>query len=458
MAWSKSIAAASTLLVMVVLATGIARGTDFLEPGFGNRGVAEPALPAGASSAAAGIVDLVNTSDGGYLGALGGLARYGYFGIVRLTSTGALASSFGTDGFTDALPAPWTEGASTAEAQAEALALQGDGKIVVAGYVQAGVRHPNISGTLLARYDADGSLDPGFGTAGVVAPPPNRSYGNPLLHGVAIAGDGRIFAVGGRSERFRAPETAAGLIFAYRPDGSRDPSFGKGGRVVFGQRHRDGGYTSLWAVRPLASGKILVAGYRDGRLFVARLLRDGSPDPGFGGGDGVATVGVEHAPCCRPAALALQSDGKIVLAANGGEARRSRVFLVRLRPNGSLDRGFGHRGVSDRYSPWRLNEVTDLAIQADGGILTAGRGARTKAEPRGFAYAVFRNRADGSVDRAFGREGLKVIHRGRESLAGAALSTADGGVLTGGSFAAYPPPSDHIATTMLLARFDGARR
>lgn len=450
---------AAVIVATALLATGVARAADFLDPGFGDTGVATPALPAEASAAAAGITDLAAAPGGGYLGSLAGLSGRGYFGVVRLTSSGAPDTSFGAGGFTEPLTAPstWTEASFNPEAQAEALATQDDGKIVVAGYIQEGVRHPAGSGTLLARYDADGSLDPGFGSGGVVAPAPNRAYSNPVLHDVAVTRDGRIVAVGARSEDSRGTAIPAGLVFAYRPDGSPDRSFGKRGRVVFRQRNAYDAYTGLRAVQPLPSGKVLVAGYRNNRLFVARLRRNGSLDRGFGGGDGVVTLGVGNPPCCETAALAVQGNGRIVVAANGGFKRR-RVYLVRLRPNGRLDRGFGHHGVADPYSPWRLDEATSLAVQANGGVLAVGRGARTKANPHGFAYGIFRYRADGSVDRTFGHRGLKVIRRGRGSFAGAALSTAEGGVLTGGSFAVYPPPSHDIATTLLLAQFTGARR
>ena len=347
---------------------------------FGAGGVAEPALPRAASAAAAGITDLTAAPGGSYLGALGSLSRKGYFGVVRLTASGAPDASFGSGGFTEPLPAPSAENAVNAEAQAEALAVQADGKVVVVGYIQEGLRHPTAFGSLLARYDADGSLDRAFGAGGVVAPPPSRSFSNPVLHAVAVEDGGRIVAVGARSEHFRGSAIPAGLVFAYRPDGSLDPTFGRRGRVIFRQRNSYDAYTGLRAVQPLPHGKILVAGYRNNRLFLARLRHDGSRDPGFGGGDGIATVGVGNPACCQRAALAVQDDGRIVVVADGG-FRHRRIFLARFRANGRLDRSFGDGGVATPYSPWRLSEATGLAIQADGRILVVGRGERTKANP-----------------------------------------------------------------------------
>jgi hypothetical protein len=99
--------------------------------------------------------------------------------------------------------------------------------------------------------------------------------------------------------------------------------------------------------------------------------------------------------------------------------------------------------------------VTDVAIQGNGGILTVGRGEKTEANPRGFAYSIFRNRPNGRPDRSFGREGLLTLSSGKESLAGAALTVPGGAVLTGGSFATNAKPGGDYVTTLLLARLLG---
>jgi uncharacterized delta-60 repeat protein len=421
-----------------------------LDPTFGSGGVARPALPSEASLAEAGIVDLAATR-AGTVGALKGLAGRGYFGLVRLTRDGVPDPAFGQGGYTSPLPSQW--GGFRSEPQAEAAAVQPDGKLIVAGYMQQGLRGPVSFGTLLVRYRANGTLDPGFGAGGVVAAPRRAAAGGIVFHGVAVAPHGRIVAVGGRNEHFRGFERAAAVVSVFRPDGSPDPGFGKGGRALFSQRARHRVYTSLRDVEVLRDGKILVAGYRGFHLFLARLTPDGRLDRSFGGGDGTAILGIHNRACCPPAAIAVQRDGRIVLAGNGGPFHTPRVYLARYRPDGRLDRSFGRAGVEAPLLPWRLSYVNDVAVGRDGSIFTVGRGAATRRNRRGFAYAVFRNRPDGSPDQSFGKRGLLTLRFGDQSSAGAVLAQPDGSVLTGGSFATRDQESGLLSTTLLLARF-----
>jgi uncharacterized delta-60 repeat protein len=443
-------------VVALLVGIPVAQAVDGLDPAFGTAGVSALPLPPAASNAEAGIVDLAAGPEGGTVGALAGFAGSGYFGVARFTQSGSLDPSFGQGGFTQLfeVPLPWKE-VFEPQAQGQAVAVQEDGKVVVAGYLEWGLHSPSRFGLLLARYDADGLLDPSFGQGGVIASPLRRIEGGPVFHAVAVEPGGRIIAVGARNERsgLRPP---AGLVVAYRPDGSVDTSFGQGGQVLFQHRRHFFNYTGLRAVQVLGGGKILVAGYRNDALFLARLDRDGGLDLSFGGGDGIATLFLEHPGCCRNASLAIQGNGRIVVEANGGGLLTERVFLVRYRGNGRLDRSFGHGGVEAPLLPWRLSEGTDVAIQPDGGILTVGRGERTKANPRRPAYAVFRSLPDGRPDRSFGREGLRTFRIGGQSLASAALAQPDGSVLTGGSFATAA--AGRYVTSLLLTRFLGLPR
>jgi len=436
----------------LVFVTAGARGADRLDPAFGVGGVAKPQLPPEASEALAGIEDLAAAPGGEVAGALKGLGRRGYFGAVRLTADGAPDSSFGQGGFTSPLEIP--SESFDLEAEAEAVAVGGDGEVVVAGYTQEGI-HGTSFAPLLVRYRADGSLDPNFGTSGIVAKPRHAGPGGTVFHGVDVTPNGRVIAVGGRSEHYRSLPKPAGVVYAYKPDGSPDTSFGRGGKVLFSQRERRLAYSSLWGVEVLGDGKILVAGYRNFRLFLARLNGDGSLDRSFGGGDGTASLRIHNNVCCPPAALAVQKDGRIVVAANGGPFHTPRVYLARYRRNGSLDRSFGQGGVEAPYPQWRLGEVYDVAVDGEGDILTVGLGATTRRVSHGFVYAAFRNRPDGSPDRRFGNHGLRLFRFGGQSLAGAALTQPDGGILTGGSFATVDPTTKRYRTTLLLARFRG---
>jgi uncharacterized delta-60 repeat protein len=435
--------AAFLTFLLALLLPAAAGGAVALDPSFGSGGVATPALPPEAAERAASVVDLASGTDGATIAALGGVTRSGYFGAVRLTPAGVPDPAFGRDGFVS----PPSIGS---EAQAEAVAVQPDGRIVLAGYAQQSATLPTSFTSALARYRPDGSLDPEFGTGGVVASSPISRWGETQFHGVDVAPDGRIIAVG---EHVRSIPRSAGIVVAFKPDGSVDRSFGYRGRVTFTQRARKA-YSSLLEVKALVDGKILVVGFHNYRLFLARLRPGGSPDRGFGGGDGRIELDVnDKGVCCPPASFAIQPDGRIVLAAEGNARGSRRTYLVRLSPNGARDRSFGNGGVTAPIRPWRLFAPLDVAVEADGGIVTVGQSAGTRQNPVGGAYSVFRNLPDGSIDESFGEQGLKMLQMGDESVAGAALAQADGSVLTGGSFADTDPDGRRPRTTLLLARF-----
>jgi uncharacterized delta-60 repeat protein len=434
------------LLLTLAFPVAGAHGADWPDPSFGSGGAATPALPPEASQKQASIVDLAPTPDGAMVGALGGISDPGYFGAVRLTPAGEPDPAFGEGGFTSPLPVPRRWSGFNQEVEAEALAVQGDGKIVVVGFLKEGLDYPKTFTMLLARYQGDGSLDPSFGVGGIVLAPQQVGPGGVVLHAIALGPDGRIIVVGGRNEPRRGDKPPAGVVYAFNSDGSRDKSFGRGGQVLFSQRSRKV-YSSLHDVAILDNGKIFVAGYHKYRLLLARLRPDGSSDRRFGDGDGRVVMGIHNSTCCPPAALAVQG-GRVVVAANGGPFHTARVYLLRFRPNGTLDRSFGNRGVEAPYLPWRLFEVDDVAVQADGGILTVGQSAITKANPNGGKYAVFRNLPTGSPDGSFGQHGLQTFQYGDFGYAGAALAQPDGGILTGGSFwttdSAKWPKSDEV--------------
>lgn len=404
------------------------------------------ALSPQAAARLAGIADLATGSDGRVFGALKGLGSAGYFGVVGFSAEMSPDPRFGVGGYTDPLALPW-EGFNL-EAEAEAVAVEPGGAVLGAGYSREGIRRPTAFSPLLARYTPSGTLDVSFGSGGLVGSRP-EGEGGTVYHDVAVRADGAIIAVGGRNEYLRGVGPPAGVVDAYRPDGSPDTSFGRSGRELLAGRPNPN-YTSLWGVEALPAGnKILVAGYLDHRMLLARFLPDGQLDRGFGGGDGEVTVDLHSGTCCPPAALAVGPDGRIVVAARGGSLQKQRVFLARFRPNGGLDRGFGDRGIEAPALPWRLDDVNGLAVQPNGNIISVGRSAKTKRNHRP-AFAVFRNRPDGPPDRSFGKEGLKSLHVGRESSAGAALTRADGSVLVGGSALFAPEGKAAPGTGLLL--------
>jgi uncharacterized delta-60 repeat protein len=326
--------------------------------------------------------------------------------LSRYNPDGSLDASFGTGGV-----------ASTAFSQvayAEGIALQSDGRIVVAAYVDL------TDDFVVLRFNADGSPDPTFGQAGQV-----RTDFAPytIVDGagaVAVQLDGKIVVAG------RTDEEGAGTgdfivsdfaVIRYNPDGSLDTSFGNGGKARAGISGLDDHAT---AVALQADGKIVVAGNSE-RLIptspgsadatissdfaAARFLANGSVDTTFGTGGVVRTdLGDDD----RVAGLALQPGGQIVLAGEtSSRATRTDFALVRYTPDGSLDASFAGEGKDlIDFTASGQDMAAALVRQSDGKILVAGstRGRVTYEDD----FALLRFNADGSPDASFGKGGKLV--------------------------------------------------
>lgn len=133
------------------------------------------------------------------------------FGLARFNADGSVDTSFGAGGLvTTTFPDGF--------ASANAVALQPDGKIVAAG----GGSVPFV----LARYNADGSLDTSFGVGGKVT---GTFADFAIANGVVVQPDSKIVAVGAAGE---FTTTAHFALARYNTDGSLDTTFGTGGRVT----------------------------------------------------------------------------------------------------------------------------------------------------------------------------------------------------------------------------------
>ncbi len=271
---------------------------------------------------------------------------------------------------------------------------QSDGKLVTVG--QDGV----------ARFNADGSLDTGFGLGGLTVL--NFDQRGAGLSDVAQQPDGRLVVVGA-VESLAANGRFDWLIARLNTDGSLDTSFNAPDGFV---RVNTGGCCdSISGVQVIQSGadagKILVTG-RLGSLQVtlARYLPSGSLDTTFGNdpGNNVSTVaGIVRTVVGysdQGSRLALQPDGRILVGGGsipsaGGD---SDAMVVRYHADGSLDTTFGTGGAATMDYGGR-DHVYDLAVQADGKVVVAG-----DSWPVGestYDAIVGRFNPDGSVDTDF---------------------------------------------------------
>lgn len=298
----------------------------------------------------------------------------------------------------------------------------------------------------LARYLPNGRLDKSFGLEGIIV---TDLFGDDLAspRAIAVQPDGKIVAVGiivGQGAEYF--ERLA--LVRYNGNGSLDPGFGDGGKVItrFGQN-----YVGANSVALQDDGKIVAAGYCHGDEFpsfaLVRYLRNGTIDRGFGRNGRVRIRFFSEDQVQEIAnAVAIQHDGRIVVAGWASQDRATAdcvgtvgVFaLARLRSNGELDPSFGNGGkVRTDFSKtddcrYSFDTATSLAIQPDGRIILAGHGTHGENVPDDFV--IIRYRTDGQIDRGFGSHG-KVITDffGNHDRLGGITLQPDGKLLTVGS-------------------------
>jgi uncharacterized delta-60 repeat protein len=295
-----------------------------------------------------------------------GVTGFGVFALARYNPDGSLDLSFGGDGKVTTDIAPGLD-------EGLGAALQPDGKIVVVGTAggQIGRRFA------LVRYNTDGSLDTTFGRGdGIVTTDMSSSWD--AADDVAIQPDGKIVVVG-TAHSFAGDANFA--VARYNANGSLDRSFSGDGKVqtnfIAGRHGYD--YASAVALDP-ASGRILAAGSAGdqktqggGKFALVRYNSDGSRDSSFSADGKVTTNFTRRLDWIG--GLAIQADGKIVAggAANDHSAEESRFALARYNVSGALDLAFGRSGkVMTDFSSGR-DFAAEVAIQADGKIVAAGR-------------------------------------------------------------------------------------
>lgn len=327
---------------------------------------------------------------------------------------------------------------------ATCMALQADGRIVVAGAITSG----GVSGWdfLVARYLTDGSLDASFGTGGFST---YDHLDNDRARGVAIQADGAIVVVGTSS----AGNTDK-VILRFTPDGDLDNSFnGNGVRIIddsFAEDQLDG-----VAIQPDQRIVVVGQGFNGSKdlFYIARLNSDGSFDTSFAGGAGE----LEHTITgdnCRAHAVVLQDDGRILSVGSSYTNTTTTwdVAVVRYLSDGTLDPSF--EGDGTVVLPWSADVDNGLAlcVQPDGKVLVGGAQAEGTASTQ---LTVARLLGTGALDTGFGVNGVVHPYTGILPTACRALALdASGRILVGGTIAANANESQSYLCRLLAA--DGA--
>ncbi len=267
------------------------------------------------------------------------------FALYRYRADGALDAAFGTGGRVATTVSPGDD-------HAEAVAVQPDGRIVVAGATEG------RGDFAVARYEADGDLDPTFGRGGTVAT--DVAGGSDVAYAVLVEPDGAILVAG--TAQLGSGGANAFALVRYYADGELDAGFGDGGIVVTSF----GPFDEARALLRDPDGRLVVAGSSfTGESFefaLARYTPDGALDPGFGDGGRVTT------PVGAGRSLARQANGAYVVAGEGARDGLPAVVLARYAADGALDLGFGDGGVVATTG----GRAAAVAVQPDDDLLVAG--------------------------------------------------------------------------------------
>ncbi len=343
-----------------------------LDPSFGVAGRVTTAV----GTSAQGQAVLIQ-SNGKIL--VAGVGNANDFALARYNSDGSLDTSFDGDGKLT------TDFASGVDA-ANSIALQTDGKIVVAG-----LAHGDFA---LARYNSDGSLDTSFDGDGKLTT--SFSSGIDFANSVAFQADGKI-VVAGISDQNTASTRFA--LARYNSDGSLDTAFDGDGTLTsdFGV----GFIGQAYELTLQTDGKIIVAGrsfFTSGgpNFALVRYNGDGSLDTSFDG-DGKLTTDFTASEDYGNA-VALQNDGRIVVAGYTFGGGSFDFALARYNSDGSLDTSFDGDGKLTTDFITGDDYAYDVVVQNDGKIVVVGSS--------NLAFALARYNSDGSLDTSFNEDGI----------------------------------------------------
>ncbi|MFP5317241.1 MAG: hypothetical protein ACLGI2_02985, partial [Acidimicrobiia bacterium] len=290
-------------------------------------------------------------------------------------------------------------GHRTAMSSAAAVALQPDGKIVVAG---SGSVHNDttrrVSDVMVARVTATGAVDTGFGDNGVVLTDMDGYENYDGASAVALRPDGRIVAAGTTSQAsFSGAPPIRHVLVQHLSTGALDPTFGNGGTIV------DGENGALADAALLPDGTLVgvgdrqfTAGVRSRSVAVTRYRPIGGVDPSFGTGGRTVT----HAPPTARAdsgtvfngnsfggAVAVDGRGRLVVAGAAYGFTSMDLAVVRYNRAGALDTAFGRAGWMKTDVGGDYDQLNAVGILPDGRIVTAGRtGADDDSR---FVFAVY---------------------------------------------------------------------
>jgi uncharacterized delta-60 repeat protein len=379
-------------------------------------------------------LDVAIQSDGKIvLAGSGSVASSQHVTVLRYLTNGTLDPDFDDDGIvtTEIQDLSW----------ANAVSIQTDGKIVVAGHTRSGMDYS----FMVARYNEDGSLDTSFDSDGIAISPP--ASGLVIGHDLAIQSDGKLVVSG----QAVAEEASIIGVARFNADGSLDSSFdGDGIRTI----NIDSSISDeAFGVAIQSDGKIVTTGmsnfYPDGlKLSVLRLNGDGTLDAEFDE-DGIVHTSASPAIIDYGQDVEIQGDGKLVVTGfsrTDADPNQETVLVLRYNSDGSLDTSFDGDGkVRTEIGTFSVRGH-DAIIDPVGRIVVVG-----STEPAGGVMTVFRYSPDGSLDPTFDDDGIVTTAIGTQWTTARAVALQDTGrIVVGGDAKDLPPVSENL----FIARYE----
>ena len=348
------------------------------------------------------------------------------FSISRYNANGRLDSTFNFDGKADL---DFFGGFDFGEA----VVVQTDGKIIVAGNV-------SNSGTVnfgLARFYPNGLIDSTFGINGKVYTPINSESG---AWGLALQTDGKIVAVGNAGSGFNAEFALA----RYNQDGMLDTSFNNNGIVTTKITNAKAVGNAI-AIQP--DGKIVICGaLRDGSFFDFATLRyhaNGLIDSSFSL-DGIVTTDFNGKDDLG-FDIALQQDGKILVVGFSKDGTDQKFAIVRYNLDGTLDNNFNTSGKVTTDFGKGINRASAIVVQPNKKIVVVGDALDSNA----IHFALARYNNNGTLDNTFNTNGLVITPIEESSNANAVKLQPDGKIVVVGD--AYKLFSPKVAVVRYLS-------
>ena len=306
--------------------------------------------------------------------------------LISFSQSTSLDVTFGTNGIV-------TTPIGAAGSVIHGMAIQNDGKIVVAGTSNDGIN----SEFAIARYNTNGSLDNTFGIDGKIT----TSFGSQAeAFCMAIQSDGKIVAAG----YMYNDSTWEFAVARYNVDGSLDSTFDGDGKLTTAISTVD---DEINAIAIQSDGKIIVAGYSNASgdinayepdLAVVRYNTDGSLDSTFNG-NGILITSLGFYDVAY--SVAIQTNGKIVLAGTHANGSNYEFLVVRYNIDGSLDNTFNGDGIITTPISSSYDVIHSIAIQNDGKIVASGVSGNGST----YDFSLARYNTDGSLDSTFNDDG-----------------------------------------------------